>query len=229
MLLSQLGISNGCNVVFDSTEYHPEEIVTTSIETYDSSSLSQFVDPTWATTTVCPFFNEFSFTYDESENQLSSQTLPDIEVEEEDDTDFEEYTSSFEMLSQRGQEFESRSEFFSPPSPSPSPYEGTSFMPEDSPEDILASQIDHMSLDTMSSQYSEYPDDFDHEPSDNAISQLLDGTPNIPSVDFVKNLVNDSNDYDYFNNSLLSNWAGPEHWKFKVTKNKRKYIIIIMS
>ena len=226
-----MGVSEGCNIVFDSTEYHPDEIVP-SQEVYDSSFLSQFINPDWENSLVCPFFQEFSFSQEENDDEMSSsQPLPPIDMDDYDDnTDYDDYTSTFELLSQR-QELDSSQDFNSSPM-SNTQDNNTPISPPELPEDELASQMDGMSLEPISDMPEYFDDDvpdfgaptpdYNIPSPDDTISQLLEGTPNIPSIDVIKNLVSDNNDYDYFNNSLMKNWAGPEHWKFKVTKNKRK-------
>merc|ERR1712137_1271602 len=76
------------------------------------------------------------------------------------------------------------------------------------PEDFT-SQMEQMSLDPSM------------EPlDDDLITPLFQDSQAIPSVDLIKNLVDSESDFNYFKNTLMNNWAGPEHWKFKPTKNQ---------
>lgn len=234
-MLSQLGVSVGCNVVFDSTEYHPEQIIISG-ESYESSDIFSCISSQWDDCNICPFFQDFTFSSDS--NAVSSQELPDLNDYENDDQEsFEDYTASFEILSQRDDFFQD--------SPSPTPQESQysqesmdssppcSFDNDDNESpDTLVSQISDLSLEPpLTSDTYDDSGDMDSQPfsgevyceEDDAITKMLEGPSSIPSIDFIKNLVSDTTEYHYFNNALMSNWAGPEHWKFKQTKNKRKF------
>ena len=199
-------------MVFDSTEYHPEKIVN-SEETYDTTELFGFVNPEWGTTEICPYFQDFTFVMSESDNSPLSQTLPDLEPEDEQES-FEDYSNSFDILSQRD-------DFGIPEQPEIESSRALSVADPDSPE-LLSSQLSEMAFDDVP-QYDEYESQApnDTQQPEDAITQMLEGRSNVPSIDFIKNLVTDTTEYNYFNNALMSNWAGPEHWKFKATKNKR--------
>ena len=54
------------------------------------------------------------------------------------------------------------------------------------------------------------------------ITKICTAGGGAPTVDYLKMVLDDSDEYKYFNNKLLQNWAGPEHWKFKPLPNRRK-------
>lgn len=147
----------------------------------------------------------------------------------DDDHDHEDYTNSFEILSQRDDFYQESPE---PQISQFSSQESECSLPSslEESQDHLVSQISDLSLENNENLSLTPDDDFQDEnggvefynEEDDAITKLLDGPSSIPSIDFIKNLVSDTTEYNYFNNALMANWAGPEHWKFKQIKNKRK-------
>ena len=61
LLLNQLGVSEGCNVVFDSAHYQLSEIDTDAVEHYDEKQFESLFDPNWQSFEICPTFVDFSF------------------------------------------------------------------------------------------------------------------------------------------------------------------------
>jgi len=239
LLLSQLGISVGCNIVFDSSEYRPEAIESTS-EAYQPGSLHQFIQG-WANTEICSDFHDFSFVWDQEVSRKStarSFELPDFDVAEgsifntsfddDDDDDDNEVYAQLELMTQQ----------YLPPSqdlPDPTP-EPQNF-PDDNPMDdsqmstpgfisegdsLDSSAIVDLEMSQESSRFQEQMSQLSGSEQCDTLTNILVG-PGNPSVDqVVKLLVDGTSEYNYFSSRLMENWAGPEYWKFKPTSNKPK-------
>ena len=72
LLLGKLGVSEGCNIIFDSTEYDPEKIDTKTVEIYSFDNLTEYLPSNqfWDATEICPVFNDFTFEWDPSSSRI---------------------------------------------------------------------------------------------------------------------------------------------------------------
>jgi hypothetical protein len=81
--VGKLGVSEGCNIVFDSSEYDPEKIDTT-IETYSLSMFSQYlssdINNELETKQICPPFNTFSFDWDPNSKEVMKMDCSLLEL-----------------------------------------------------------------------------------------------------------------------------------------------------
>ena len=94
MLLGQLGVSEGGNVVFDSSEYRKDKIKFDNVENYDLDMISELVDSNWESYNICDAFSNFSFVWDNESNSRhydEQQSLHDIEIEQDNNDNAYEY------------------------------------------------------------------------------------------------------------------------------------------
>lgn len=109
LLLSQLGVREGGNVVFDTSEYQIEKINFKKQENYSLAMITELINPDWESYSICDAFSKFSFQWNHHENNSkksknSAMIQEDISMEpidhEPDDTydDYETFNNFAENL-----------------------------------------------------------------------------------------------------------------------------------
>lgn len=201
LLLSQLGVSDGGNIVFDSTEYDAEAISEEGQE-LDLSALQQLIKPDWATAAVCPYFSNFSFHHVAGE-----------------ETELGEQPSGTSGLNVVPADFPTLDEVSNDapyPDEIPMPEAGADF--DGGLDDDSNGGFD--GADFSQPVGFDGPEGMDEDLGDRqavagVIGEIFGTGGVVKEFDYSKVLGEDSGAFSYFSKRLMDNWAGPDHWKFR--------------
>ena len=100
-----MGVREGGNVVFDTSEYHVDKMDFKKTEKYSLDIISNLVDSEWESYPICEAFSKFSFKWDKNDrnNQISEPNSPDeyqpLEMDDDPDAyDYETFNNFAENL-----------------------------------------------------------------------------------------------------------------------------------